>query len=241
MAKNKEFVVPKRHQPVWKVVGGVLKLFYKKPLIINLNQDPLPQCAIFVANHAAMNGPVVYSLHLPAFTTIWGAHQMLGNYKSRFHYLRDVYFMQKRHMKKLPATLIAGFEALFSIFFYRGMKIMPTYPDGRLGTTIKNSVDCLNNNVCVTIFPENSEEGYHEILSEFFPGFVMLALRYKKANEGKEVPIYPVYYHKKNNVMVIGKPSCLADYPGMTREQIAELFRNQINTLFYEHIQQKAN
>lgn len=238
MGKKKEFVVPSRRQPVWKVVGGVLKWFFKKPTIINLNEGELPSKAIFVANHSAMNGPVVYSLYLPAFTTIWGAGQMLGNYNSRFHYLRDVYFMQKRHMKKFPATIIAGFEALFSIFFYRGMKILPTFTDGRLRATIHNSVKCLNNDVCVTVFPEDSSTGYHEVLTGFFPGFVMLAQQYRRVNK-QDVPIYPVYYHKKSNTMVIGKPTTLADYPEMDRDQIAENFREQINTLLDEHILSK--
>ncbi len=231
MAKKKKFVVPSRKQPVWKVVGGVLKWFYKKPTIINQNEEELPNRAIFVANHSAMNGPVVYSLYLPAFTTIWGAGQMLGNYNSRFHYLRDVYFMQKRHMKKFPATLIAGFEALFSIYFYRGMKIMPTFTDGRLRETIKNSVECLNNDVCVTVFPEDSSTGYHEVLTECFPGFVMLAQQYRRVNKGQDVPLYPMYYNKKQNTITIGKPSTLADYPDMNRDQIAEAFRLQINAL----------
>lgn len=231
---KKQFEVPKRKQPVWKHVSKLLKRIYKKPEIVNLN-DSLPQKAIFVANHCAMNGPLVYALHLPVFHITWGAHQMMGNYKMRFHYLRDVYFIQKRGMKKFWASILASFEAAFSIFFYRGIKTMPTFTDGRMVSTIKNSITCLDNDVSVLIFPEDSSEGYHEILTAFFSGFVSLAERYHKTH-GEHAEIYPMYYSQTHNKLVIGKPQTLAHFPEMNRRQIAEEFRKIVNSLYTEHI-----
>lgn len=233
--KKKEFRVPKRKQPVWRPVSAILKLFYKKPRIVNLN-DSLPPRAIYVVNHAAMSGPMIYALHFPAFHVTWGAHQMLGNYKMRFKYLRDVYFVQKRGMHKFPATLIAGFEAAFSIYFYRGMKMMPTFMDSRFAGTIRNSVTCLDNDVSVMIFPEDSSEGYKDIITSFFSGFVTLAERYRRKHNGEEVDIFPVYYSKANKVIVIGKPSKLADYPGLSRDEISEQIRLQLNALYTDEI-----
>lgn len=233
--KKKQFRVPKRKQPVWKPVSALLKLFYKKPQIINLNDD-FPDRAVLVGNHCAMNGPLIYELYLPVFHTTWGAHQMMGNYSLRYHYLRDVYFIQKRGMKKFWATLIAGFEAIFSIFFYRGIKTLPTFTDGRLASTIRHSVTCLDNDVSVLVFPEDSSDGYHELLTEFFPGFVSIAERYRKTHDGADVGIYPLYYSKEHNKLVIGKPTTLADYPNFNRHQIAEEFRKQVNALYLEHV-----
>lgn len=234
MKKKKEFRVPKRKQPVWRPTAAILRLFYKKPKIVNLN-DELPQRAILVANHAAMGGPMIYALHLPVFHATWGAHQMLGNYRMRFHYLRDVYFMQKRGMKKFPASLIAAFEAAFSIYFYRGMKMLPTFMDARFATTIRNSVTCLENDVSVMIFPEDSSEGYHDILTSFFNGFVILAERYRKKT-GEDVDICPVYFCKRKNIIYIGKSSKLSDYPDSNRDQIADEFRRQVNALYTDYV-----
>lgn len=231
---SKKFKVPQRKQPVWKPISKIVKLFYKKPEIINLNET-LPQGAVMVANHAAMNGPLIYELHLPVFHDTWGAHQMMGSYSERFHYLRDVYFIQKRGMKKFGATLIAGFEALFSIYFYRGIKTLPTYTDGRIASTIKNSVTCLENDVSIMVFPENSSDGYHEVLTEFFPGFVSVAERFRKMH-GKDVDIYPLYYSKKHNKIVIGRPKTLADFHDKDRRAIAEEFRKEVNALFLKYI-----
>ena len=236
MSKKKDKNSFTRRQPIWKCVAGVLRLFIKKPKIVSLSGE-LPDKAIYVANHSAMFGPVVYNLYLPAKIAPWGAYPMLGNYNERFHYLRDVYFMQKRHKSKSTATFLAGFEALFSKCFYRGLNVIPSYNDSRLLTTIRKSLQALKHNVSIMIFPENSNEGYHEILTNFFAGFVELAKCFRLRNH-EDVPIYPVYYHDKKKMMVIGNPSKLADYTdkGMNKQQIAADFCQQVNDLFLKYI-----
>ena len=237
MSKKKKNEIKKR-QPVWSGVSKFLKLFFRKPRIISLSGE-LPKRAIYVANHSAMFGPLVYNLHLPALTAAWGAYPMLGNYKARYHYLRDIYFMQKRHKSKFSATILAFLESFFSPFFYKGMRVLPSYNDTRFITTIRKSMQMLENDISVIIYPEDSNEGYHEILTDFFAGFVELA-RYYLRKHKQDVPIYPVYYHQKKKVMVIGEPQYLTDYlnRGLNRKQIAKEFCNQVNNLFLHHIKE---
>lgn len=236
MNKKNEKNSINRRQPIWKCVASVLRLFMKKPKIISLSGE-LPNKAIYVANHSAMFGPVIYNLYLPAKVAPWGAYPMLGNYRERFTYLRDVYFMQKRHKSKATATFLAGFEALFSKCFYRGLNVLPSYNDSRFITTIRKSLQALEQDVGVLIFPEDSSSGYHEVLTRFFAGFVELAKCFRLRHY-EDVPIYPVYYHDKKRVMVIGNPSKLTDYTdkGMNRHQIADDFCNQVNELFLKYI-----
>ena len=226
----------KKRQPVWKCVSGILKLFFKKPRIINLSGE-LPNKAIYVANHSAMFGPLVYNLYLPATIAAWGAYPMLGNYKSRYKYLKDVYFIQKRHKSRFSATILAFFEAFFSPFFYRGMRVLPSYNDTRFITTIRKSMQMLDNDIGVIVYPEDSNDGYHELLTDFFAGFVELA-RYYLRKHREDVPIYPVYYHAKKKVMVIGEAQYLSDYinRGLNRKEIAREFCKLVNNLFLEHI-----
>ena len=238
--KEKPFSLPTRNQPVWKHVERLLKAFRKKPQIINLNEE-MPQKAIFVANHAAMNGPLAYSLFLPYFHVTWGAHEMLGNYKMRYRYLKDVYFHQKRKKSKAASRFLATFDAMFSIYFYRGIKVLPTYPDMRLAKTIKNSVACLDDGTSVLIFPEDSDDGYKDVLTSFHGGFVVLAERYRKQHGGQDVDICPMYYSKSKRKIVIGKCSKLSDYPNMTREQVAENFCNQVNGLYFNYVLNGSN
>ena len=158
MEKQKQtFKIPKRKQPVFRIVRPILKLFFKpKPKIYFLEGQAPQEPAIFTINHVNKTGPMIYELYFPVFCAKWGAGQMLGNYKSRFRYLRDVLYIQKNGLKKFPATLKAGFEALFSIYFYRGMKILPTFTDARFMKTISYSVETLKSGTSIMIFPEDS-------------------------------------------------------------------------------------
>ena len=238
MSKNNKNKIKKR-QPVWKFVSGILKLFFRKPKIVSLSGE-LPNKAIYLANHSAMFGPLMYSLYLPADVSAWGAHPMLGTYKERYHYLRDIYFIQKRHKSKFSATILAFFEAFFSPCFYKGMRVIPSYNDSRCIVTIRKSIQMLENDIGIIIYPEDSNEGYYEILTDFYAGFVELA-KYYSRKIGQDLPIYPCYYHAKKKVMMIGEPSKLSDYTqkGMNRKQIAKDFCNQVNNLFLEHIKDK--
>ena len=58
---------------------------------------------------------------------------------------------------------------------------------------------------------------------------------YRKTN-GADIPVRPVYYHKKKRLILVGEASTLSDYPGMKRGDIAEAFKNQVNGL-YERIE----
>ncbi len=215
-----------------------MKVFFKKPHIVSLSGD-LPDKAIFVANHAAMFGPVIYNLYLPATFAQWGAWPMLGSWKQRYHYLRDVYFIQKRHKNKFSATFLALFEACFSVYFYRGLRVLPSYNDQRFITTLRKSMHTLADDVGIIIFPEDSDDGYHEHLKSFFAGFTELAKYYRRCH-GDDVPIYPVYYHPKYKKMIIGFPSYYTDYEarGMNRKEIAADLCRQVNDLFEQHIKQ---
>ena len=241
MKKNKPYKIKYPNQPVWSCFAKFLHLVFKRPEIINTAGE-LPTNAIYVANHSAMAGPVVYNLYFPVPHAPWGAYPMLGGYKSRFRYLRDVYFIQKRGMNKAFASFLATFEACFSIWIYKGMHVIPSFPDGRLLKTLRISLDHIENNRAVMVFPEHSETGYHETLTGFSAGFVVLAERYKKLH-GQDIPIYPIYYHKELNKMVVGKPHTLDEFKdkNMTRNDIANEFCKFTNQLFADYIDVKKD
>lgn len=236
--KEKAFKVPGRKRPVYNIVRCVLRLRYKKPQIINLAGE-IQEGSIVVANHSGKNGPPALDLHYPAFTAKWGAHEMLGNYAGRRAYLRDILYIKKCGKKPgFRTSFKASLEAIFSIYIYRGMRFLPTYQDGRFATTLRNSVQVLDAGISVMIYPENSNEGYKDVLTEFFPGFVMLAEKYYR-QKGKDVPIYPVYYSLPKRIMVIGKPLFVQDMvrEGLDRYQIAQRYCDAVNALYFQYVQ----
>lgn len=230
-----KIAMPKRKQPVFKVFKGIVKPFYNCD-VINLEGD-VPEKAIIIANHSAKSGPMALEINYPRFNVKWGAHPMLGNYKSRFLYLRNVLYVQKCGKNKFIATIKSLFEALFSKMIYKGIKVFPTYQDARLTKTIKASILTLDNNMSIMIFPENSNTGYFDELIELFGGFITLSEQYYRKT-GQDLPIIPVYYHKKTKQIIIGKKSYIQQLKaqGFDRNAICEYYKNQINELYYKHI-----
>lgn len=244
MKKNKPYTPPRR-QPFFSFIKGILRLFLRKPKkIINLAGELNPR-SILLANHNAKKGPLYLELYFPLFHCVWGAGEMLGTYKDRFHYLRDVFYMQKRGFNKFIAGFLATFEAIFSPFIYKGMKVLPTYTNGKLLGTINKSVNALNSDAAVMIFPEDSNDGYFEKMTQFFPGFVLLSQIYYQKT-GEDIPVYPVYYHLKKRILCIGEPCYVQEYvkQGLKRNQIAEILKDKVNDLYNtyctDHVPEKA-
>ncbi len=226
-----------KKQPIWNTFKIPMRLLFKKPEIINLAGD-LEQKSIVIANHSAKSGPPSLDMYYPIKTAKWGAHEMLGNFKSRKEYLRDILYIKKCGKKPgFINSLKSTIMAIFSPMVYKGMWMMPTYTDGRLALTIKNSIKVLESGSPVMVYPENSNNGYKDVLTQLFPGFVMLAMRYYK-NKGEDLPVYPVYYSIKKRLMVIGKPLYVQDMvkEGLDRYQIADRYLEVLNGLYFEYV-----
>jgi hypothetical protein len=234
----KNWKLPKRKQPVWGVVRRIIKPFVKVKTV-EFEGERFPDTCIIVSNHNNKKGPVVFEINLPIYHVTWGAHQMLGNYKDRFLYLRDVFYMQKNGIKKFKATLRAGFEAIFSIFFYKGIKVLPTYPDRRFLKTIRWSMQVLESGAAISLYPEDSDEGYFDVMTHFHPGFIMLSNTYYNKT-GIDLPVFPMYYGRKKNKIVVGKPLYVQELTkqGLTRDEIAETFKDRVNNLFHKYFKE---
>ena len=235
---DRKWSVPKRKQPVWRFVKPIMRPFCKLKELEFLGEE-FPDKCIIVANHNNKKGPMLYELNLPVYHITWGAYQMLGSYKDRYLYLRNVLYIQKNGVNKVKATIKASFEALFSIFFYKGMKVLPSYPDARLRKTLQYSMDTLDSNTAIMVFPEDSGKGYFDEMVKFFPGFVMLAEQYYKKT-GEDVPVFPMYWGRKKNKIVVGKPLYVNEMAkeGLDRYQIADKFKEEINTLYRDHFKE---
>lgn len=207
-----------------------MRRFHKKIRTVALDGRVDERC-LYLVNHANKYGPILYEMYFPAYNVKWGAHPMLGTYSERRKYLRDVLYIQKNGYNRAKASFKAFFEAFFSAFFYKGMKMLPTYPDARLMKTVKTSVEILKDSA-VMIFPENSNKGYYDVMTEFFPGFVLVMDQYYRKNKA-DIPVRAVYYSKKRSLMVVDEPCFLQDFvkEGLNREGVAEAMRLRVNAL----------
>ena len=232
-----KFKLPKRKKPIWSAFKAIVKPFYRVDEIVNLAGE-IPDKFIAVSNHSAKSGPVALDIHFPKLTAKWGAHEMLEGYGERFKYLRDVFYIKKQGKGRFGATVKSAVEAVFSPFPYWGMNFIPTYPDARLKRTLDYSMQVLDANMGVLVFPEDSNEGYKEEPNSFFGGFVMLAELYFKKT-GEDLPIIPTYYHKKERKIIIGEPQFVQKIKRAgikSRDEIAEHFRKLVNGLFQKYV-----
>ena len=215
----------------FKFVMGIAKIFKRKPRIYNLNDEDL-ETGIIISNHSAASGPLTLALYYPTFFVPWGTHEMTENYRNRWKYLYHVFYQQKIGYGKVKSFIIATLFAIISKMLYNGMQLVPTYGDFRLKNTIDHSVKHLESGNSVLIFPEDSQSGYHEKLIRYNTGFVFLSQRFYRKNN-IDIPIYPIYYHKRLGAFIIGKKAFVNELieEGMTREQVADHFKDITNDL----------
>ena len=215
---------------VWRGIKVVLRLFKWKPKFIFLG-DGFTDGAIYLSNHVASQGPLTYELHFPKTFRFWGIHNMTEGFSEKYKYLSNIYFHEKKHMPKFLAKFCAVFATPVMGIFYWGINLLPTYHDIRLVKTIHKSINLLKDRESIIIFPENSSDGYHDVLKEYLPGFYLLA---KKAYEdGIDLAIYNMYYQRKKNIVVVDKPIKFSELLSLNldKNRVAEMFKNRANEL----------
>lgn len=215
---------------VWIGFRYFLKIFKRKPTYIFLGEEFKDQ-AIYLSNHVGAQGPLLYELYFPKLFRFWGVHDMNDGFKSRFKYLSTTYFHDKKHMPKWLAFIIAIPATPVMSIFYKGIRLIPTYTDYRLIKSVKMSLNEIDQGNSLIIFPENSSDGYHKVLTQYFPGFYILA---KKAYEkGLDLDIYNMYYHRKQKKVVVDKPIKFSELEALNleKEVIAEMFKDRANEL----------
>ena len=236
MREKEPYRVPQKRKPFFRCFKQFLKLFVRKPEIVSLGGKP-EERAIVVSNHSAASGLLTLELYYPNFFIPWGTFEMCQNYRGRFRYLNTVYYRQK---KKYPAPVSFVFAAVAAAVtrgVYKGMQLLPSYPDARLLGTIRKSVRILDEGKSVLIFPEDSSDGYKELLTEYYAGFVFLAKTYRRLR-GVDLPVYNCYFHKKKRLLIIDRPVYLKELfdRGMNEHEIAAFFKDRVNALAREYL-----
>jgi len=221
------------------ILRAILRLVKKKPTIINRNER-LEQQAIFISNHSAANGPITLSAFFPVICRPWGIHLMNDGWKARWNYLYHTFYQQKLKYRKGKAFIMATLLSVISGLAYYAIRLIPSYTDYRLKKTLEISLEHLAMEQPILIFPEDSADGYHEVLKTYFPGFVVLAKAFYQRHK-QDIPIYTVYFHSKKNIIVIDKPCFLhqEQFKDLNKEEIAAYFKNRTNELGQSVLKEK--
>jgi hypothetical protein len=217
--------------PIFRSLKPIVRLFVRKPVIINLSED-MPMRAIFISNHSAVSGPLVLSLFFPYAFIPWGTYEMTEGFTSRFNYLYHVLYRQKLKYSIVVAFTLSLFFASISKMLYKGAKLIPTYPDFRLMKTFRKSEEAILSGHKLLIFPEDSENGYMEMMERYHPGFIAFSSFFYKKHD-LDIAVYPVYFEKRLNAIMIGHALHMQDMMknGLTKTEIAAVCLTKTNQL----------
>ena len=213
-----------------KILTGFLKLFIRKPKIVFLGEE-FQDGSLILSNHAGKSAPLGLDIHLKIPFRFWGAHEMNNGFKSLYKYQTEIYYHQKKHWNLGLAKIACCLISPLTNMYYRGLNLISTYPDSRLRTTIKESVETFEKGQSVIIFPEDSSQGYFDEMKFYYSGFMLLAETcYKK---GIDLPIYTTYFRKKDKKYIVDKPIKYSELLklGLSRNEIANKLRIRTNEL----------
>ena len=221
--------MPKFSYIYYKAVRGFLHLPFRKAKTIcetPLDDDP----AVFVCNHANVNGPVMMTLHFKRPHQSWTISYAMDKEHTAGYAFHDVLFGNSHKHKKWYRFLsrIVG-KCLPPLLIYAGT--IPVYHDSGIIKTFKQSVKALTGGEDLVIFAE-SPARFSDYVCELQPGFIDLARLYYRKTK-KALKFYPVYLNKKNRVISVGSP--IAYDPDLSmdeqRDTITTYLRDNIDRL----------
>lgn len=211
-------------------IQKIVKIFVKRPRYIYLGDKPGPQC-IILTNHEGASVPLTMEMYGGVPARFWGTFEMDKNFKTAYQYQTVRYYHGKKNWNIWPARLFCLLATPLTRLFYMGLELIPTYPDMRFKNTLSRSIHFLQKGNTLVIFPENSDDGYHKVITEFRPGVVMLLEQCQR--HGLDVPVYVAYYKKGTRQHVFDKPATVGQLLGLglDRRALTERLRSRCNEL----------
>lgn len=214
----------------FNVYKKIIRLFIKKPKLIYLG-DKIEKGSIILCNHEGLFSPVKIELYRDYPLRIWGTYEMNSGLKNVYKYLTEVFYHQKKKWNIHLARLFCIIAAPVVNLFYKWLNLISTYKDIRFKKTISTSISVLQNESNILIFPEDSDDGYFQVLNKFNDGCVLFFEYCRKHNIN--APIYVAYYNKKEDKIIYDKPVTINELLdlNLTRTELAKKLCNRCNEL----------
>ena len=186
----------------FRFIKALVRLFYPKTEIVGAENLPDEPC-IIVGNHTQMNGPIVSELYFPRRRYTWCAFQMMELKEVPAYAFQDFWSGKPAYIRWLY-KLLSYIIAPLSVCVFNNAETIPVYHDTRLLTTLRQTMQRLDDGADIVIFPEHSVPHNH-ILCDFQDKFIDVAkLYYKKT--GRELCFVPMYLAPALKKAYLGKP-----------------------------------
>lgn len=223
----------KKERKAWfRFLKTIMRIFIKKSKFIYLgSEEDFPAKTIILSNHEGTSAPLALELYTNLPIRFWGAYEMNSGFVKLYKYQTRVYYHEKKHWNLHLARLFCLLASPLTNMFYKGLNLISTYKDLRLKKTIAESIDALNRNQDIVIFPEDSEKGYLPILEEFHKGFILLLNACEKNQIDANICV--AYYKKKEKTYIIDKPVKVKDILslGLSKDELSKKLCDRCNEL----------
>lgn len=162
--------------------------------------------SVFVCNHERAYGPLAMCARFPLRDEFnpWIISEVC-HAKTVPDYIRhDFWWKQDRWYSNILNYTVPYPVALILPPIMRGSDPIEVHHDAKVMSTFKQSLEVLQNNRHIVLFPEKPLD-FSQYSQSLYEGFVNIARLYvKKTN--KPLNFYPVYIDQKNKTFNVGKP-----------------------------------
>ena len=214
---------------IYRGIKYLVKIVY--PRIEVIGTENLPhEAAVIVANHAQMNGPIACELYFPGKRYAWCAGQMM-HLKDVPSYAYEDFWSRKPRFSRWFYKILSYIIAPLSVCVFNNANTIGVYRDSRIISTFKNTVNKLQEDANIIIFPEHDIDCNH-IIYEFQDRFIDVARLYYKRT-GKELNFVPMYIAPKLRKMYLGKPIrfCASNSMESERRRICDYLMTEITEI----------
>lgn len=213
-------------------VKGFLRILFRPRRYVFLGDVPSGKSVVF-SNHVAASGPVFHELYCPFKMRFWGTYEMTEDIQTSYKYLSDNYLHVKKRWPLFLSRIIGFIIVPFVKIVYNGMKLIPTYTDIKFFNTVKKSEQSLDRGEVLIVFPEDSHDGYHDHLKNYFGGGFFAADKYGLKHDC-DFMMYNCYYVKKHRAFIVDKGIPLSELKekyGKDYQAMARAFCDRANEI----------
>ncbi len=224
-------ISPKKNKLWYKIVKKIMMIFKKKVKFVYLGEK-FEKGTLILCNHEGTSAPLAFELYCDSMVRFWGAEEMNSGLIRMYKYQTRVYYHEKKHWNLHLARLFCLIASPLTNMFYKGLNLISVCKNAKFIKTLKDTYTCINEyKENIVIFPEDSKNGYLEVLEGFHHGFLVLAeMCYRRQ---LDLPIVVSYYRKNEHICVVDKPILYSEFvkKNMSRDEIAKYLCNRCNEL----------
>ena len=215
---------------IYRAACAVARRLFPAPEFTGLEKLPGDRPCIIVGNHAQAYGPIYMELYLPRRRAIWCAAEMMHVRELPDYAFQD-FWSRKPLWCRWFYRLLPFFAAPVAVCVLKNAHTIGVYRDSRIMTTMRESLERMNEGASVVIFPEH-EVTHNGIVWEFQEGFVNLARLYTRRT-GEGIDFVPMYVAPRLRRVCFGSPIAYdpAAEPGKEAHRVCDALMDAITDL----------